>query len=59
MEESAESSFHGAMGKEFDEFMNKLVRKYRDDKTNATKMTVRRGVYCFDMQAPHGQPLGV
>ena len=49
----------GAMGKELDEFMNKLVRKYRSDKTNATKLTVRRGVYCFDMQVPHGQPAGV
>ena len=47
---------NGAMGKELNEFMNKLVRKYRTDKSNATRLTVRRGVYCFDMRVPHRQP---
>lgn len=46
----------GAMGKEFAELLAKLVRKHRADKSNATKLTVRRGVYCFDMMVPTGQP---
>ena len=49
---------NGEMGRELTAFMGKLVRKYKGDMSNATKLTVRRGVYCFDMKVPKGQPAG-
>ena len=49
---------NGEMGRELTAFMGKLVRKYKGDMSNATKLTVRRGVYCFDMKVPKGQPTG-
>ena len=47
---------NGEMGRELATFMSKLVKKYKGDTSNATKLTVRRGVYCFDMMVPQGQP---
>ena len=49
---------NGEMGRELTAFTGKLVRKYKGDMSNATKLTVRRGVYCFDMKVPKGQPTG-
>jgi hypothetical protein len=46
------------MGRELTAFMGKLGRKYKGDMSNAAKLTVRRGVYCFDMKVPKGQPAG-